>query len=817
MISIWVSLLVEVMSRMAHSNLRNRLLEELQFFEKYPFQLPFWAGAVITLSFALLIEAFRQAGIVVPIPFMLLIVATLLSASLGGLRAGLLSAAVWAGYVIYAATVSFGPPTLTGSPYRVSLGVLVILLTVLRQGLTSDRNRQLTRQLKCLNETLETQVKARTAELSESNARLRQEIQERDRVEAALRKTEKQFREAQRIAQLGRWELTMDQQTMSWSDEMFRILEIDPANGASYKAFLKVVHPDEREVVDAIYTNSLCDGTPYSLAYRLLMPDGRVKHIQQYCETIYAADGTPLLSQGTVQDITERKRLEAERFQAEQTRYELTLLEEILDNLLAGYWNWDIANHQEYLSPGFKRMFGYEDHELPNTPDSWQQLIFPEDLPGVLDCFERHVQSHGKIPYYNEVRYRHKDGSTVWVICSGKVIKWGQDGTPLQMIGCHIDISGLKQTEVALQESEARFRDLINSTPMLLWMSGIDKLCYHFNQRWLNFRGRTIEQEMGNGWTEGVHPDDFQPCLDIYTKAFDQRRSFEMEYRLQRFDGVYRWILDVGVPRYSTGGQFLGYIGSCIDISDRKRAEAQAKQYMAELETSNRELESFAYSVSHDLRAPLRAIDGFSQALLEDYTDTFDQEGTEYFSRIRKNVHQMGTLIDNLLSLSRVSRSEMYHTHVNLSALIQELMAELQASEPERQVEFIVAPEICVWADKTLMRIVMSNLLHNAWKFTSHHASARIEFGMLSSDSHRQAVYFIRDDGAGFNMAYDKMLFSAFQRLHTHHEFPGTGIGLATVQRIIHRHQGKIWAEAEVGQGATFFFTISNNHCLASL
>ena len=242
------------------------------------------------------------------------------------------------------------------------------------------------------------------------------------------------------------------------------------------------------------------------------------------------------------------------------------------------------------------------------------------------------------------------------------------------------------------------------------------------------------------------------------------------------------------------------------EVAERKQAEEQTQHYATQLEASNRELEAFAYSVSHDLRAPLRAIDGFSQALLEDYGETLNEEAQDYFERIRKNVTRMGTLIDDLLSLSRVSRYEISLTTVNLSALAQELMDELQASEPERQVEFVIAPEAIASADATLMRVVLTNLLQNAWKFTSHHPKARIEFGRIHQE--RQPIYFVRDDGAGFDMTYAKMLFGVFQRLHNTNEFPGTGIGLATVQRSIHRHGGRVWGEGDVEQGATFYFTI---------
>lgn len=233
--------------------------------------------------------------------------------------------------------------------------------------------------------------------------------------------------------------------------------------------------------------------------------------------------------------------------------------------------------------------------------------------------------------------------------------------------------------------------------------------------------------------------------------------------------------------------------------------EARVRQRTAELEAANRELEAFAYSVSHDLRAPLRAIDGFSQAVLEDYAQKLDESGRSYLRRLRGASQRMARLIDDILTLSRVTRRELQRERVNLSTLVWEIAAELQRSEPAREVEFVVAPEAMVEGDRALLRQVLENLLRNAYKFTSKHPRARIEFGVQSENGEK--AYFVRDDGAGFNSKYSDKLFGPFQRLHSVQEFEGTGIGLATVQRIIQRHGGRVWAEGAVEQGATFYFS----------
>jgi light-regulated signal transduction histidine kinase (bacteriophytochrome) len=234
--------------------------------------------------------------------------------------------------------------------------------------------------------------------------------------------------------------------------------------------------------------------------------------------------------------------------------------------------------------------------------------------------------------------------------------------------------------------------------------------------------------------------------------------------------------------------------------------EQRVKDRTVQLEASNRELEAFCYSVSHDLRAPLRGIDGWSLALLEDYHDKLDNKGRQQLQRVRLDTQRMGRLIDDLLLLSRVARGPIARGPVDLTALAQSAAARLQEAEPERRVEFAVQPGLTAQGDARLLEIVFSNLLGNAWKFSVGRPLARVEFGRSEAES--PPAYFVRDNGVGFDTNYAQKLFGAFQRMHKASEFPGTGIGLATVQRVIQRHGGRVWAEAQVDRGATFYFTL---------
>ena len=280
--------------------------------------------------------------------------------------------------------------------------------------------------------------------------------------------------------------------------------------------------------------------------------------------------------------------------------------------------------------------------------------------------------------------------------------------------------------------------------------------------------------------------------------------NFEMEYD---FEIIGRRTMVLNARRiYREANKTQMILLAIEDITERKRAEEELLKSNTELAAVNDELEAFSYSVAHDLRAPLRSIDGFSQALLEDYPDKLDEQGKNYLNRVRAASQKMGQLIDDLLNLSRLTREDMNYEAVNLTMLAQTIAEELKETQPERQVEFVIHEGLVVNGDARLLAVLLENLLGNAWKFTSKHPSARIEFAITQHGD--KPVYFVRDDGIGFDMTYVDKLFSAFQRLHAPSEFPGTGIGLATARRIVNRHGGSIWAEGAVEQGATFYFSL---------
>ena len=342
------------------------------------------------------------------------------------------------------------------------------------------------------------------------------------------------------------------------------------------------------------------------------------------------------------------------------------------------------------------------------------------------------------------------------------------------------------------------------------------KLTY-VNDKFCKLSGYTRGELIGRGYDildSGYHDDGFYKEL---RKIISAGNIWHGEICDARKDGSLYWVETTIVPFLNKHGRPYQYVGIQTDISERKEAVQKLRESQEHLEdkvaertnnlkVANSELESFCYSVSHDLQAPIRSIKGFSKALLEDYAEQLDEQACNYLDRVRNSSHRMGELIDDLLNLSKVVRSDMVKSPVSLSMLAANVITQLREREPERKVDFICAPELIVSGDRRLLLAMLENLLGNAWKFTSSIDQATIEFAVMHEEM--RDVFFIRDNGAGFNEKYMHKMFEPFQRLHSNEDYEGTGIGLATVQRIVRRHGGEVWAESASGNGATIFFTL---------
>jgi len=432
-----------------------------------------------------------------------------------------------------------------------------------------------------------------------------------------------------------------------------------------------------------------------------------------------------------------------------------------------------------------------------------------EDVPALLEHIRNSPNAAGTTGIW---RHRKKDGAIIDVEVTTGVVQFDHRDARLAIAA---NITQRKQMEEALRESDEKLRLLVGGVQeYAILMLDLEGRVTTWNEGAERIKGYRAEEIIGQHFSKFYTPEAAalgKPALEL-KKAAEQGRFEEEGWRVRK-DGSRFWASVVVTPLRDRTGQLRGFAKVTRDITERKRIEEQLERQRSELTRSNteliaanKELEAFSYSVSHDLRAPLRSIDGFSLALLEDYEEKLDAEGKDNLHRVRAATQRMGVLIDDLLDLSRVTRAGMKVQKVDLSAMGRAVAAELKNSQPGRRTEFHIQEGLEAHADSNLMRIALENLLENAWKFTSKRESARIEFGQTNNNGSR--VYFVRDDGAGFDSARATRLFGAFQRFHDKNDFPGTGVGLATVQRIIQRHGGRIWAESVPGKGATFYFTL---------
>lgn len=370
------------------------------------------------------------------------------------------------------------------------------------------------------------------------------------------------------------------------------------------------------------------------------------------------------------------------------------------------------------------------------------------------------------------------------------------------------DVTDRKRSENALRESEERFRTLADNISQLVWMAEPDGNIFWYNKRWFEYTGKSPSDMQQEGWKSVPHPDHLETLEKSYLQAIQAGRPWEMTFPMRNRWGEYRWFLTRAMPIHDSYGSIVRWFGTNTDINDRKELEDELSRRAGELDAVNRDLESFSYSVSHDLRNPLHVISSFADILKDEYSHLLDEEGREFLRRIDESADKMRELIDNLLALSRIGREHLHRENVNLSRIVEDFLHELMFSQPNRKIETVVQPDVRAYADPRLVSPALENLLRNAWKFTSGRDTARIEFGITAYQG--QTVYYVRDNGIGFDMRFADIIFEPFKRIHEQKEYGGTGIGLSIVRRVIDRHQGLIWAEGDVGTGAVFYFTLDS-------
>ncbi len=573
------------------------------------------------------------------------------------------------------------------------------------------------------------------------------------------------------------------------------------------------MHPEDRAGFLAALTQVSAEGTHLSREFRRLAPSGEEGYILFHALSSQQENGV-VVWDGAFLDITRRKQGEAVLKESEE-RYR-AVVESATEAIISASSRGKIVSWNR----GAQTTFGYSEEEVLGRPLT---LLMPPRYLTSHETSMARLRASGASTLMGqtvEMEGLRKDGSEFPLELSLSAWEAGKERFYTAIIR---DLTARKLAEAEVKRLRQQNDLILNfAGEGILGVDLAGKITF-VNPAAARMAGREVSELIGRQHHEMVHhtridgtpyPQEECPIYAVTRDGAVRRRDDEVFWRR---DGTSFPVEYTSAPILNEPGELLGAAVVFRDITARKRAEAEIRQLneeleqrvrerTAQLEAAYQELESFAYSVSHDLRAPLRAIDGFSHILLEDYQDKLDDAGRAFLDRIMAGSQRMGQLIDDILKLSRLSRTEMTFTRVDLSAMVRDIAAELREAEPHRRVEFTIEDNLVATGSPQLLRAALVNLLGNAWKFTSKKPRGEIAFGRTAHDG--GDCYFVHDNGSGFKIAYADKIFKPFERLHPDREFPGTGIGLAIVHRIIQRHDGRVWVESAEGQGSTFYFSL---------
>lgn len=528
--------------------------------------------------------------------------------------------------------------------------------------------------------------------------------------------------------------------------------------------------------------------------------DGKLKYVSITISPVMDSAGKLIGYSKIVRDLTDHK---ASEIAIHKSDIHLKTAQRIAK---LGSWEFDVNTQHIIWSDEVFRIFGRDPNAGIPSYEEIQQYWHIEDREKHNQIVKTAIETAK--PYDLESRFYRPDGTIGYAAARGEPI-FDASGKLVQLIGTILDITERKRAEIDLQNLSDRLSLAVKSGAIAIWNWNVPENILNWDDRMYELYGISPDQftSIYDAWANSLHPEDRPNAEAAIQHALAGIKDYDPIFRVIHPDGSIRFIQAYALVQRNPHGEAVNMVGINIDITDQKLAEFKLQQSSSQLAASNKELEAFSYSVSHDLRSPLRSIDGFSNLILQKYSDLLPEVGIDYFQRIKKASQKMGQLIDDLLKLSQINRTTFQLEELNLSEMAESITKDLIISEPDRKCGFMIQRGIFVKGDRGLMNILLQNLLFNAWKYTRKKSEANIEFGTFLQNEKK--VYFVRDNGAGFDMKYVDKLFGAFQRLHTDHEFTGTGIGLAIAMRVITRHGGKIWTEAEVEKGATFYFTIS--------
>ena len=607
---------------------------------------------------------------------------------------------------------------------------------------------------------------------------------------AELRAKADMLRMAGQVSRVAAWAVDVPTRRMVWTDEALQILGLDPALSPTLDAALRQCVPPGRELAERAAAACITEGTPVNVEVEFASPSGTRVWIHSIGYAVRDTDGTIVRIEGAFQDITARVRAERalqawlQTLQRTAEAAQAIARQRSVDAMLAE----SARQAQAIIGAGHATAsLGPRTH-VAGAGEMAVPLTLPD--PGNAGTLVLANKHHGDFTPQDMYVANQLAQFTSIAIDNARLL------ARVQELNSGLE-EKIAERAAQLARQEALFRALAEQAPQPIWTVDPRGQATFFSRAWYELFGGGPPDWQGDAWVALVHPDDLAPMRQNWEQSVRSGTDYAGTRRLRGRDGTYHTTTYRATPVRDDQGGIQFWVGIDVDITEIKAIEAA-------LRSSNAELEAFSYSVSHDLRAPLRSVDGYSRLLAKELEGPRNPKVEHYLARIQAGAHQMGQLIDGLLTLAQVARMELQHDRIDLSAMASETLAHLQAVHPGQPVHCRIEPGLEAQGDSRLIRSVMDNLLGNAWKFSGRKAQPLIEVGRDAESG----AFFVRDNGSGFDMAYADKLFGTFQRLHAAQEFPGSGIGLATAARIIKRHGGRIWAESAPEQGATFYFTL---------
>ncbi len=624
-----------------------------------------------------------------------------------------------------------------------------------------------------------------------------------------LRETQRKLIDAQRIGRVGHWQLDLRSGRLWWSDEVYDLFGIDSnAFDGTLQGLSELVWPDDRPLLKPARDSALRDGKVMNVEYRVRKPDGSIAWMHEIAEARRNEQGEPTWFGGVVQDITHRKEHEQALLASERELQGYTLmLQRAAEAAQAITSHPSLEGTLQEVAHQARAVIGAEHAgvSLAGGGEGAMDRFSGKDRGGAalaVPMTSRSGQPLGQLRLAGKLQGEFTERDEYVIVELAQLAAIAIDNARLfeQIRELNAGLEArIAERTFELTRQEQLYRTLAEQAPEVVWNTDASGMRLTFlNRAWYDLVGGTPADWIGQSGLAALHPDDREAVAANWERCRLERTIFTGVRRIRAQNGSYHTMSYKGAPVIDEHGDVAFWVGIDADITGLKAIEGA-------LRSSNQELEAFSYSVSHDLRAPLGAVGGFSRALALKLEGHADERVMHYLSRIHAGVEKMEQLIDALLSLAQVVRAPLTYTLVDLGAMARETVEGLQMQQADRRVSVQIHDGLMAHGDARLLRLVVENLLGNAWKFTSRTDAATIEVGKLESDN----VFFVRDNGVGFDMAYAGKLFGTFQRLHTEAEFPGTGIGLATVRRVVARHQGRVWAQSAPGQGTTFFFALA--------